>query len=139
MNGPGYGFTVWNSYLRFEYNINASIVSPNYQPVIIGKIIIIYIYKAISFVFNSLFIKGYQTENAATHKSSVSFTNQITDFLIGKFCCSLKNNNYYFILGINKAQTYFLSSKPLSTCETWYWQSYTDILFQRSVNLTYDR
>jgi hypothetical protein len=86
MNGPGYGFTVWNSYLRFEYNINASIVSPNYQPVIIGKIIIIYIYKAISFVFNSLFIKGYQTENAATHKSSVSFTNQITDFLIGKFC-----------------------------------------------------
>jgi hypothetical protein len=40
MNGPGSDFTVWNSYLRFEYNINESLVSPNYQPVIIGKITI---------------------------------------------------------------------------------------------------
>lgn len=39
MNGPGQDYTVWNSYLRFEYNINSTVVSPNYQPVIIGKII----------------------------------------------------------------------------------------------------
>jgi hypothetical protein len=40
INGPGSNFTVWNSYLRVEYNMNASIVSPDYQPVVIGKTII---------------------------------------------------------------------------------------------------
>ena len=39
MNGPGANYTVWNSYLRFEYNMSASVVSADYQPVIIGKMI----------------------------------------------------------------------------------------------------
>ncbi|CAF1546912.1 unnamed protein product, partial [Adineta steineri] len=98
INGPGAGFTTWNSYLRFEYTLNSTTQSPNYQPVIIG----------------------YRGENATAHLSSVSFTNQITDF----------------INEMNKTRTYFLSSRILSTCEQWYWATYTDILFQRSVNFT---
>ncbi|CAF4257653.1 unnamed protein product, partial [Adineta steineri] len=35
INGPGAGFTTWNSYLRFEYTLNSTTQSPNYQPVII--------------------------------------------------------------------------------------------------------
>ncbi|CAF3337216.1 unnamed protein product [Rotaria socialis] len=98
INGPGSGFNVWNSYLRFEYYINTTIVTPNYQPVVIG----------------------YHTENATSHKSSVSFTNKITDF----------------ISSTRMLRNYFLSSKILSTCEIWYWQQHTDILFKRSDNLT---
>jgi hypothetical protein len=43
-----------------------------------------------------------------------------------------------FMLEGNMTRTYFLSSRLLSTCEQWYWTTYTDILFKRSVNLTYD-
>ncbi|CAF1385731.1 unnamed protein product, partial [Rotaria magnacalcarata] len=98
INGPGSGFTTWNSYLRFVYNINTTIVTPNYQPVVIG----------------------YHTEGDTSHKSSVSFTNKITDF----------------ISSTGMIRNYFLSSKLLSNCETWYWKQYTDILFKRSDNLT---
>ena len=32
---------------------------------------------------NSLLLKGYHTVNSSTHKSSVSFTDKITDFING--------------------------------------------------------
>ena len=44
-----------------------------------------------------------------------------------------------FTLGVNKSQSYFLSSKLMSTCEQWYWRKYTDILYTRRANLTYER
>ncbi|CAF1457750.1 unnamed protein product, partial [Adineta ricciae] len=100
INGPSSNFTFWNSYLRFDYNISKTVNSSNYQPIIIGAC--------------------YRNENDTTHKSSVSFTSQILDFI--------KDGN--------DIRTYFLSSRLLSTCEQWYWKSYTDIIFQRAVNLT---
>ena len=40
INGPGKDFEFWNSYIRFEYHINDLIKSPDYQPVIIGALLI---------------------------------------------------------------------------------------------------
>ena len=63
-------------------------VSPNYQPVIIGKSIT---YE--NQLYSIFPIKGYLSEDGIAHKSSVSFTSQITDFIKGKFCLFIKTNN----------------------------------------------
>ena len=54
--------------------------------------------------------------------------------------CTTANRSstfFFYVVDGNDVRTYFLSSRLLSTCEQWYWKSYTDIIFKRAVNLTY--
>ena len=80
INGPGKNFEFWNSYLRFEYHINDLIKSPDYQPVIIGALLAV-ISRSSTI---SLRISGYQSESDTSHKSSVSFTDKVTNFINSK-------------------------------------------------------